>query len=264
MDETSAPTSPQAHSERRRPDRLTLALRGVVAAVITALVLVGAWLGYAYAVSPAVIRHPQSTHYHFRLQLINAGRPVNFANAKFQESEGTVCSVALTSEPIHFHDNLDQFVHIHWAHMTGGLFLKNYGWNFLGGPDDTLGYRFDQLPKLTRVPIHAQALPKPPANVHYYVYTGTDDAYYERSWTDFLHQDLRDFFAGKRSAMGAGGLLGRLVPTAQAHGDDPHLTALNDVLGSVVIFAQTDRPTDAQIKDRFNHLVPLPESTCGG
>jgi hypothetical protein len=32
----------------------------------------------------------------------------------------------------------------------------------------------------------------------------------------------------------------------------------------VVIFAQNDEPTDEQIRERFNNLVPLHDSTCGG
>jgi hypothetical protein len=253
---------PAAH----RPDRLTRALRYILTGVLGLAALATAWFGYAYAASPPAIRHPQSAHYHFRLQIINNGAPVNFADAKFQESEGTVCSVALTAEPIHFHDHLDQFVHIHWNHLTGGLLLKNYGWNFLGGPDGTLGYRFDQFPRLSRVPTHGQALPAPARDAQYYVYTGDADSYQERDWRDFLHQDLRDFFAAKSAAArpATPSLLSRLIPAASAHGDDSKLTELNDVLGSVVIFAQKDRPAAPQIKDRFHHLVPLPTSSCGG
>ncbi len=109
------------------------------------------------------------------------------------------------------------------------------------------------------MPIRGQSLPNPPAGAKYYIYTGDDTSYSERNWNDFLKQDLRDFFAGKKSAS----ILDKLIPAAYAH-DDPKLTALNDVLGSVVIFVQKDKPTDQQIKDRFNHLVPLPQSTCGG
>jgi hypothetical protein len=247
-------------TSKPRPDRITHILRWTIGVLVAAIAIAAGWLGLAYAFSPGAIRTPHSTHYHFRLQVINNGTPVNFASAPFQESEGTVCSVALTAEPIHFHDNLDQFVHIHWDHLSGGILLKNYGWNFIGGPDDTLGYRFDQLPRLIRVPIHARALPTPPKDTNYYVYTGNADSYQQRQWNDFLSEDFRDFFVGKKLSS----IWDRFIPTATAHGDDEKLTKLNDVLGNVVIFAQKTKPTDAQIKDRFNHLVPLPESTCGG
>ena len=45
---------------------------------------------------------------------------------------------------------------------------------------------------------------------------------------------------------------------------EQELTELNHVVGNIVIFAQKDRPTNQQVKDRFAHLVPLPQSTCGG
>jgi len=258
MSDTEAAESTPAHR-----DPATHVLRGVLLAIGAVVALAIAWLGLAYASSPASIRHPQATHYHFRLQLLVNSAAVNFGKAPFQESEAGVCSEDLTSEPIHFHDNLDQFVHIHWNGMTGGLLLKNYGWNLISGPDDTLGYRFDQLPKLTRVPIHGHDLPKPPADAHYYTYTSTitdPTAYRERSWNDFLHQDLHTFFGAKTSTS----WLNQLVPSAYAHGDDDKLAALNDVLGNVVVFVQKTPPAPAQIKARFEHLIPLPESTCGG
>lgn len=249
---------------RSRPDRLTSVLRLVVAIVGIVLLLTAAGAGFLYATTPESVRHPQSAHYHFRLQVINNNTPVNFADAKFQtEFNKDQCTAALTQEPIHFHDSLDQFVHIHWDHMTGGLLLKHYGWNFIGGPGHLLGVRFDQLPQLTFVPIHGRALPQPPAAANYYVYVGDDDAYREQSWDDFLHQDLRDFFKAK-SAPSNQSWINQFIPAALAHGDDDKLTKLNDVLGSVIIFAQKDRPTEAQIKDRFSRLVPLPQSSCGG
>jgi hypothetical protein len=275
MDKPTATPNPppQTAAPHPRPDRLTVILRWVVGVLAAALILAGGWVGFAYAFSPAAIRHPQRTHFHFRLQIINGGTPVNFADSKFQTPFDTdICNADLTKQPIHFHDRLDQFVHIHWAGITGGLLLKNYGWNFITGADDTLGYRFDKFPSLTRVPIHGQALPKPPAGAKYYVYIVSDQGYKERDWNDFLKQDLRDFFAGKPSTATSGSLLDRLVPAASAHGDEAaaagateeQLAKLNDVVGSVIIFVQKDRPTEAQIQDRFNHLVPLPESTCAG
>jgi hypothetical protein len=258
-------------------DRLTRTLRFVVAAVVGLLVLVAAWYGYAYAVSPLAVRHPESTHYHFRLQVINDGRPVNFADSQFQTPfDKGICTAALPPEPFHFHDGLDQFAHVHWDHATGGDFLKNYGWNFTAGTDRTLGYRFDQLPRPARVPIHGLTLPKPPAEAKYYIYVGNKDGYQQRSWDKFINTDLKDFFAIP-SAGAPSTLLGRLVPAALAHeghdhaaetpaatSDEERLIKIHSVVGNAVIFVQKDPPTDQQIRDRFNQLVPLPESTCGG
>jgi hypothetical protein len=228
-------------------DPLATALR-LVLGIIIGLAAAGAvWVAYVYAFSPAVIRHPTRTHYHFRLQIIDQGTAVDFGQPKYQTPfNSDICTAALTKEPVHFHDSLDQFVHIHWAGVTGGLLLKNYGWNFIGGPGDTLGYRFDQLPKLLRVPIHGAALPPPPDGGDFYIYTGDQTGNKERNWDDFLRQDLVQF-----------------LPAAAGPGND-EAAKLNDVHGSVVIFAQEGKPTDQQVRARFNHLIPLPTSQCSG
>ncbi|HVQ44446.1 MAG TPA: hypothetical protein VMT30_05775 [Candidatus Saccharimonadia bacterium] len=227
-------------------DRTVKVLRLLVVAVCAAMLLIGAGILYAYASTPAVLRHPTQAHYHFRLQLLVDDHAVNFAADKFQtDFNKDNCSAALTKEPIHFHDGLDQFVHIHWNHLTGGMVLKQYGWNFIGGTGGILGYRFDQLPKISAIPIHGHALPTVPAGTHYYVYTGDKNGHVLRNWNDFLQQDLRDFFKGTPVEGG-------------------QLAKLNDVIGSVVIFAQKDPPTSGQIKDRFNHLIHLPKSACAG
>lgn len=67
------------------------------------------------------------------------------------------------------------------------------------------------------------------------------------------------------------------LPKAYAHGgtidgDDDEgstkteeeLTRINNLVGNVVIFVQQNQPTKEQIQERFNNLVPLHESTCGG
>jgi hypothetical protein len=244
-------------------DRLTRTLRWVVGSVVGIVVLGGGVIAAAYFTTPAALRRPANGHFHFRLQVVVDAKPVNFADDKYQtEFNADICTAALTKQPVHFHDKLDQFVHIHWANISGGIVLKNYGWNLIGGATKTLGYRFDQLPKIVRVPIHGQNLPTPEVGDHYYIYTGDDTAYQQRDWQQFLHADVRDFFAGKQVQAS---LLQDIIPAAYAHGaDEEALTKLNDVVGSVVIFAQKDAPTDAQIKDRFNHLIALPQSSCGG
>lgn len=256
------------HAAPASSDRLTRILRLVVGVVLAVIVLGGAWYAYAFAISPEAVRHPKSTHFHFRMQVINGGTAVNFAEDKFQtEFNKDICTAVITKEPFHFHDHLDQFVHVHWAGMTGGLLLKYYGWNLIGGTDGTLGYEFAGATVPKRLPVHGQALPAPPRDAKYYIYEGNADGYREKSWSDFLHQDLRTFFGGQ-SGRAEHRWYDAIVPVASAHGDgdsdEARLSELNDVLGSVVIFAQKDKPSDAQIKDRFNHLVPLPQSSCGG
>jgi hypothetical protein len=181
--------------------------------------------------------------------LIN-GRPQNFAQDKFQTPfNADICTAALTQQPIHFHDSIDQFVHIHWAGITGGLLLKDYGLNLIGGPSGVLGYKFNGFKAPAAVPIHGYALPPVPASDHYFVYTGTAGDFHQRTWNDFLHQDLKSFFNGT---------------SVLASDSEKGPAQLNDVVGNAVIFAQPNLPSNDQVKARFEHLNPLPTSSCSG
>lgn len=264
------------HGKRKRWSQiLTLAAAAVLVALVAAT-------GYIYAVSPGPIRQPAMEHYHFRLQVVVNGQPVDFGGQPFQTAyDKGQCSADLSEQPIHFHDQKDQFVHIHWQGMTGGLVLKNYGWNFVGGAGNKLGYRLDGLPRLKSVPIHGQNLPALAGNETFWVYTGDGQGYQKRLFDDFKKQNLEDFF-GKasnfRTAAAPAGLVDRLFPKAYAHGGEAHshasgaetetdeerLTRINNLLGNVVIFVQPSEPSDPHIKARFADLEPLSDSTCGG
>lgn len=244
-----------------------------------AAILYGLFVGFAYTTSPAAIREPKFQHYHFRMQILIDGKAQNFAGKEYQVEAGKdVCSANLTKQPIHFHDDKDQMVHIHWDGLTGGMVAKYYGWNYIGGKADSLGYRFDGFPKLTNVPIHGKVLPAVNSNDKFYVFTGDKSTYKEQKWDDFLKKDLEDFF-GKHSNLPDPAedtsFLDALFPKAYAHGSEVHddattiaapqdLERINNLLGSVVIFVQKDHPTAAQVKDRFNKLAPLSMSTCAG
>lgn len=235
--------------------------------------------GYLYAASPAAIRTPKLDHYHFRMQVLMNGAPENFADDKYQqEYVKDQCSTDLPEEPIHFHDKKDQFVHVHWDGMTGGLVMKQYGWNYIGGLTDILGYtRHDG--KVHAVKTHGNQLPAVPADAQFYVYVGDESGYTQKSFDEWKHQDLETFF-NKRSTFPGNttGFWDKLFPKASAHGavKDGHetdtktdtetdrLEKLNNLIGNVVIFVQKDAPSDVEIKDQFNDLEPLSESTCAG
>lgn len=233
--------------------------------------------GIAFLSSPAAIRQPKFQHFHFRMQVLVNGKSENFASGKYQQaSPKNACAADLVTEPFHFHDKKDQMVHVHWDNMTGGLLLKYYGWNYVGGTDASLGYRFDSFPSLKDVPIHGKDLPNVPSDAKFFVYTGDGQAYKQHDFTAFLYQDLEEFL-GKQSNLPADdeatSFLDKLFPKAYAHSghehtegvtDEAKLEKLNNLLGNVVIFVQKDKPSTAEIKARFADLEPLSESTCAG
>lgn len=241
--------------------------------------------GYLYAVTPAAIQSPRLEHAHFRMQVVVNGEPVNLGASKYQTPYvKDQCSDELSETPIHLHDNQDQFVHLHWKDITGGLVLKNYGWDFIGGPDELLGYRLDQLPKVEAVPVFGDVLPTPAGdNTKIWVYVGDENGFKQKTQEEFLDQTLEEFF-GVMSRINTEesqvSFMNLLFPAAYAHGDEVHdesnpetqtvmpsedeLKAINNLLGNVVIFAQDQQPTDQEISARFNALTPLSRSTCGG
>jgi hypothetical protein len=254
-----------------------LLLTYLAAVAASALLITAAWYGYAYASSPDTIRHPSLEHYHFRMMLTIDGKYVDLGDKRFQQGYAKdQCSGDLPTNPIHAHDNKDQFVHIHWEGITGGEVLKYYGLNYIGGDNRLLGYRFDQGTKPYAVTIYDKALPTPKDNDTFWIYTGNEDGYKERSWDDFLHKDLEKFFGVTSNFPGhkdRSSLMDFFFPKAYAHTGHAHtettmteeeLTEINNLLGNVVIFAQPKKPTDAQIKHRFERMEPLSESTCGG
>ena len=254
--------------------------RFVALAFVAVVVLVGGVYGYLYASTPEHIRKPTYQHYHFRTQLIADGKAVDFSKDEFQKETvtSTTCSAAVGGVPIDFHDKMDQLTHVHWNGMTGGEFLKYFGWNYIGGSDGVLGRRYDAGVMPQSVKIYGNLLPSVPSKDNFYVYVGDKNSYQQKRWDDFLNKDIETFF-GKKSNIGhseelsSSGVLNWLFPKAYAHGEvmDEHpsskseeeLTRINNVVGNVVIFAQEKEPTKEQRKARFDNLVPLHDSTCG-
>ena len=241
----------------------------VIAAIIGVLRYIG---------SPQAIRQPTFEHYHFRTQIVINGEAIDFSTAQYQQTyEDGACSADLAPEPFHFHDNTDQLTHVHWDGMRGGDLLKNYGWNFIGGSDSSLGIRYDRRPVIGEsVPIYGNALPDFPPESTVYVYIGDETGYQEKTWNEFLNQDLEVFF-GKISNLSPDRELNALLrvffPRVYAHSldeeahtelDPAKLVQLNNLIGNVVLFVQSEPPREAQITERFANLVPLQESSCGG
>lgn len=155
---------------------------GLIGVAGLLLLTVGTY-GYFYASTPAHIRKPSYQHYHFRTQILVDGKAVDFSKDEFQKETGvsTTCSAAAGSTPIDFHDKMDQLTHVHWNGMTGGEFLKEFGWNYIGGNDGVLGQRYDDSLKPNSVKIYGKLLPSVPENANFYVYTGDKDAYEQKT-----------------------------------------------------------------------------------
>lgn len=269
-------TEEQSSNKKPAPKRLKIA----IIAVAVILLIPVSYAAYVFAMSPEVIRKPQQEHYHFRIQILIDGKAENFAEQKYQTGYSKDnCNASLVDQPIHFHDKKDQFNHIHWEGMTGGMVMKYYGWNYIGGMSNALGYKLDNLKNPEKVTTHGNYLPAVPKDAKFYIYTGDEKGYQEKSFDEWKNQDLEEFFGKTSNFPGhqqnkQSSLVDKLLPKASAHGgteagppgetEEEKLTRINNLVGNVVIFVQKDKPTDQQIKDRFNKLEPLTASTCGG
>lgn len=159
-----------------------------------------------WALSRENISYPAQDHSHFRIKYIFEGQEENFGSPRYQtDYTKDICNGDLTTSPLHFHDNKADYQHQHWAKMTGGQMLKFYGYNLIGGLDGYLGFKLDQFPKVTPVPIHSVSLPKPRPNSQFWIYTGIENS--DGSWTttakskdNFVNQDLETFFGQESQA----------------------------------------------------------------
>lgn len=282
MNQESKPSSQT--KLRRLPHYLKRCLKPICLVLAVLIIGIVTYASYLFLASPSVVRSPKLEHYHFRMQILVNGNAENFAEDKYQQDYAKdQCNANLPEQPIHFHDQKDQFTHIHWEGMTGGMVMKYYGWNYIGGIKGALGYKLDSIQDIQKVNIHGNFLPAVPDDAQFYVYTGDESSYTERSFSDWKSQDLEQFF-GNTSNFPAHeqnkqtSLLDRVFPQALAHGgvedgsdgepgeesEEEKLTRINNMVGNVVIFVQKDKPTDQQVKERLNDLEPLSESTCGG
>jgi hypothetical protein len=271
---------------------LKLWIRLIAGFILFGLLTVGIYYSYlVYFLSPSSIANPTLSHHHFRLQIIIDGEGVDFSKAEFQEDyvKG-VCTGELTQTPIHFHDFKDQFVHIHWANITGGQVLKYYGLNLIGGNDQIMGYQTNLDGKWwpQPLPIRGQLIPVIRNDQKIWVYAGDENGYESKSVDSFLDLDLESFFGVKSGLTNIQAMNWNLITPLQtlAHSDNgiikqtqntnsnktekdielsqDELKDLNNLIGNVVIFIQNNEPSDQEIKDRFDNLVPLEQSVCGG
>jgi hypothetical protein len=269
-----------------------------IIAIILAIFILFPLIGYSYirfGLSQDNISYPAKDHAHFRMQYVYHGTIENFADAKYQTPyDKGQCDGSLTKEPIHLHDTKNQIVHLHWARITGGEVLKNYGLNLIGGQDDKLGYQLYELTKfkVTPIPIFGKVLPQPESGDKLWFYSGEKDNFKSRTIEEFKSQDMEKFFGvtsqerldqekygDKISFFSSVKVLAHgdssnhdkelannstTSTTSQAPKTEEELKQINNLLGNVVIFVQSTEPTQDQIKRQFDVLEPLSPSTCGG
>src|SRR5580765_893196 len=119
MPEKSEDTTKTTEQETPKSKReLSKRIKVVIGVVGVLLLIPLSYAGYAYAASPAVIRNPKLEHYHFRMQILVNGKAEDFSSKAYQTGYAKdQCNANLPEQPIHFHDNKDQFTHIHWEGM---------------------------------------------------------------------------------------------------------------------------------------------------
>lgn len=287
MDDKNAKASVDTdnQAEKATKKRSGKKLKYILLGIFVVLLIPIAYACYAYASSPDVIREPKLEHYHFRMQILVNGKAENFAEDKYQQDYAKdQCNANLPEQPIHFHDKKDQFTHIHWEGMTGGMVMKYYGWNYIGGINKALGYKLDDVSDIQKVNTHGNLLPAVPADAKFYIYTGSEKGYTQKSFDEWKNMDLEQFFDKTSNAPAhklnrQTSFLDALFPKASAHDSLEHSTVtstntdeteeqrrtrINNLIGNVVLFVQKDQPSDQDIKARFNDLEPLSDSTCGG
>jgi hypothetical protein len=260
--------------------------------LVSVLILLGLLLGGIRIATPYNIANPQIDHYHFRFQYIYHGTGENFSDSKYQTPyTKDICDGGITNSPVHFHDQKDQLVHIHWRGMTGGEFLKIYGVNTIGGVGGYLGARFDKLfnwpPHIIPVANFGDTLPKPQSDDTWYIYTGDATGYQKKTFEDFKTKTIEEFIGtdstvrkqfeenekSKTSLLNTINSIPVLAHNGVDDGDGPvdavrseeeRLKQINNLIGNIVIFVQPKEPSAEEIKAKFDTLIPLSASSCGG
>lgn len=250
----------------------------LVIASIIFIAISGLYIANVYTLTPSHIRKPVVDHYHLRMQLFVDGEYIDFSADKFQEPyEAGQCDESLPISPIHFHDNKDQYIHIHWDGITGGEVLKNYGINRIDGLEQGLGYRTDLGIIPQKVKIHGNIINDTKKTIFIYQVEESGEIRL-RNTQEFLNQDLETFFGIKSSISKQReeaellSFLPNFTPTVFAHDGGPkssskseaELKKLNDVLGDLIVFIQDEEPTQDDVLKHVDNFVELDESTCGG
>jgi hypothetical protein len=185
--------------------------------IIKTLIAILLILGITYStlrfgLSQENIATPKQDHSHLRIKYVFNGQEENFGSPRYQtDYTKDICDGSLTKSPLHFHDNKTDYLHLHWARMTGGQMLKFYGLNLIGGLDGYMGFKMDKLPTITPVPIYGNHLPQPRKDDKFWIYTGIEGKdekgilnnewqFTKRDFEEFKNKSFEEFFGVESQA----------------------------------------------------------------
>lgn len=252
--------------DAKKPSK-NLNYKAAVVGIVAAILLIGGYYGFLWFGTAPNIRDPKLEHAHLRLQYIVDDTAVDFSDDKYQqEYKKNQCSAEFPKQPIHFHDNLDQFVHLHWKDITGAQLLGYYG-NSVGGINDILGYKKNSLTDWEKISTHGDLLDNTSRDTMW-IYSSTDSELELRNIDDFLDHDLESFFGNESSFNSPEtSFLDKLFPIAHAEENLPEeseLKRIQNLIGDVAIFVQDTEPTAGQIESARANFIELDNSVCGG
>lgn len=172
--------------------------------ILVSLLILGLFVAAVAITNPDNIAYPAYEHLHFRMSYSYRGVEENFSESKYQEpySKDT-CTDTITKTPVHFHDDKNHTVHVHWRGLTGGQVLKYYGVNKIDWLSNYMGIKARNEKKqvsLSLIPVHTDSLPKPSSSDKIFIFTGNSDKFELRKEEDFYNQELETFF-NKRSSV---------------------------------------------------------------
>jgi hypothetical protein len=245
--------------------------------LVICLVLCFLLFVFTTVISRPHFNSPVGTYYRIRLQVIIDSIPVNFSEGSFksQGSNTDPCGEKLTKEPVYIETDKSQILRVHWEGITGGEILKYFGLNYIGGFDDTLGYRFDKAPSISPIKIHGSNISKPNINNKMYIYKGNQQDFFQVEQQDFLFQDLefilkKSKIRQKHDSLNKNSIFGN-IPVFGENSDqlnlnpqftEGQLNELNNLIGNLVVFIQPGKPTTDQVAERFSKLEPLSSTVC--
>ena len=242
--------------------------------LLTILVLVIISTSTLFLITPKHLKNPSLDHQHLRLKLLVNGKRIDFGSQEYQkEFDKSICDNKLSSEPFHFHDNLDQYLHLHWKGLTGGDMLTYLNINNkLRANLRTLAFRFDYFPQLQRIRTLEPKLDIEKGSSIQIYFRGYQQEQISKINIDmFKSTAITDLNKKVYSAYNKNEANNTNVAYAHEGEDDSDNQAVDSekqkiesLLGDFVIVINKEEIKDNELKQLFTDWIDIPESVCGG